>query len=324
MGRFPSWTATEDEILRVAYPTRGTAGVQPLLPGRTQWAIRSRASHLGVPYDCRPWHPAEDAVIRKLYPRGGRNAVTAIIRRDPFDVTQRAHQLGVQKRSYGRWTADEDQALREVYPRAGMAGARVALPWRTEGSIENRRRQLGLRRDKSTEEERAARRLERRKAERERRRPRRREEGKRRRLRNVAVGLCRCGRPPMPRKRRCESCLTLASISAHRRRYGVDPIAPCARCSTQAVTSHGVRLRVAWAIPGSPYCERHRLPPTPEQVRIRYLVRSAAKSGRAVDPVLCACGRHLVNAGTATCWVCAPAPSAPRFDDAEGGRVTQP
>ena len=61
------WTAADDALLTARYATATRAELLGLLPSRTWGALQFRASKLGFTR-LAYWTPAEDALIRRLYP----------------------------------------------------------------------------------------------------------------------------------------------------------------------------------------------------------------------------------------------------------------
>jgi hypothetical protein len=132
-----------------------------------------------------PWTPADDAVIRRDYPREGAKPLALALGRSPDAVRARAARLGLIRETPTRraralmaagvpareaaevcgvrewdlvvrssdrrrgtsppWTADELATLREAFARGGLPAAREALPGRSDAAIWATARRHGLR-----------------------------------------------------------------------------------------------------------------------------------------------------------------------------------
>ena len=100
----------------------------------------------------RRWSAEEDAFIGDRYPICGATAVADSLERTPEAVRKRAQRLGVpgpndrfRNNTTARiWTQAQDRCLAVAYEQGGMQAARKALLDRSEVSIRDRVRLLGL------------------------------------------------------------------------------------------------------------------------------------------------------------------------------------
>lgn len=100
------WTRSEDALLVDNYPTHGAAWPlwSDLLPGRTRFAIRSRASALGIQHSVL-WSHDEDELVRRLYPihrEWWDGWADVLPGRSKRAVRERASILGVTRPMRGR------------------------------------------------------------------------------------------------------------------------------------------------------------------------------------------------------------------------------
>lgn len=112
-GKYDYWSAAEDKIVEQYYPSEGRKKCLERLPGRTPKSLIHRARFLGVKVDPKvskalraaaapfnqsstAWSPAEDAVLKHLYPKGGATAcLQRLPRRSRDAILQRAGRLGI-------------------------------------------------------------------------------------------------------------------------------------------------------------------------------------------------------------------------------------
>ena len=90
----------------------------------------------------RPWTPAEDAILRRLYQRSPKQAYKALPGRTVCAVRVRAVKLGLQVRR--PWTPAEDAILRREWGELGARGLRAKLPGRTWLAIREQALRLRL------------------------------------------------------------------------------------------------------------------------------------------------------------------------------------
>lgn len=108
------WKADELQLVAANYPL-GVEHCMSLLPGRTKWAIRSRAKILGVAPPTNRWSKAEDEVIIRLYP--DYDAMAKLLpHRKRMATIARAKALGIQRR-LRKWTC---AAVRRLIIQAGQ------------------------------------------------------------------------------------------------------------------------------------------------------------------------------------------------------------
>lgn len=108
------WTAEELQVVVVNY-SLGVGHCMSLLPGRTKWAIRTRAQILGAAPPTRQWSEAEDQVITRLYPDYSAMA-KFLPHRTRKATIGRARALGIQ-RKLRKWTG---AAVRRLVNQAGQ------------------------------------------------------------------------------------------------------------------------------------------------------------------------------------------------------------
>ena len=151
MTRKP-WTPAEDAIIVKKYSFMGCK-IAPLLPNRTNDAIRTRARALGCKYEGRNWTAEEIAVLREHYPLMGPDVVALFPERAPTTVMYMVHSLRLHRspeidRRYranraDAWTDEEDAILREHYTAMGTMVSSL-LPNRSISSIRTRAYALGI------------------------------------------------------------------------------------------------------------------------------------------------------------------------------------
>lgn len=95
------------------------------------------------------WTPAEDAILRRMYPRATTPArvaglKAALPRRTWHAIRVRAARLHLLKKP--KWTAAEEATLRELWPDYAAEKIRRELPGRSWEAIERRASELGLER----------------------------------------------------------------------------------------------------------------------------------------------------------------------------------
>ncbi len=97
------WTETEDEFMRRSYPSRRTCpGEIAAALGRTQAAVRFRASRLGLHRDEVRWTDEEDAALRAALAAGESAPETARrLGRTVEAVRARRGKLGLSRRRGG-------------------------------------------------------------------------------------------------------------------------------------------------------------------------------------------------------------------------------
>jgi hypothetical protein len=89
------WTEAEIAILREKFASDSAAALCALLPGRTEDAIKARATKLDLRRN-RNWTAAEEQMIRRHYPRGGSAAVAPLIpHRTRQQIAVHANSIGV-------------------------------------------------------------------------------------------------------------------------------------------------------------------------------------------------------------------------------------
>ncbi len=102
--RHVAWTAPELALIRRHYEAKtGLQRLVRLLPSRTQLSIQQQAWKLGLSRAGNPWTADDDALLRQLYPRHGRN--TRIPGHTPGSTRVHAQKLGLRvtrrKRGWG-------------------------------------------------------------------------------------------------------------------------------------------------------------------------------------------------------------------------------
>jgi len=141
VSRGYAWTYDELALLHAYYGDLPARELQAIhLPGRSVSAIRSAARAEGLIKQAqRPWTPAEDAMMRELWPQRG---LAAQLNRTPATCRARAMHLGLA-RPTSPWTPADDAALRELWQHQPAAEVAARLG-RSAGACRARAGVLGL------------------------------------------------------------------------------------------------------------------------------------------------------------------------------------
>jgi hypothetical protein len=139
-----NFTSEEDELIRTLYPVATRDEILAKLPGRTWYAITSRAMRLGVRRR-KVWSTKEDEILRQHYPTlPDEKLLEMLPGRSLLSIRSRANELGLRKAT--RWSAEEDERLKRVYPAGTRAEILAALPGRSWQAIISRASRLRIRR----------------------------------------------------------------------------------------------------------------------------------------------------------------------------------
>jgi len=125
MSRGYAWTPAELALLHAHYGELPVRELQAThLPGRSVSAIRSAARAEGLLKQMqRPWTPADDAMMRELWPQRG---LAERLDRSPAACRARAMHLGLSQ-TPRPWTAQDDAVLRELWRHQSAAEVAARL-----------------------------------------------------------------------------------------------------------------------------------------------------------------------------------------------------
>lgn len=156
-GNKTKWSRAELAILRRDYPTIGVAGAAKNLPGRSVYAVKTKAGHLGLTaMRCNAWSADEIELLRIHYQEGGyRQAALHLPHKTDKAIGTRARILGIRrvykpKPTKGlpradAWTEAEIAVLQKHYAELGPSGCLPMLPGRSQNSIRIHARKIDLR-----------------------------------------------------------------------------------------------------------------------------------------------------------------------------------
>lgn len=141
MARF--WTTKEVALLKEHYGEKGAQWIQKRLPHRSRDAIYAKVKNLGL---STWWSPADEELLRKLYPKQGTRGLVALLGKDLGTIRNKANRLGLRFIGYqGRgWTKTEVSILKSEYPTGGIPVLRELLPNRSRMAIYIKARDMGL------------------------------------------------------------------------------------------------------------------------------------------------------------------------------------
>lgn len=111
------WSQREDKQLRALWGTIPQKELGQTLR-RSLYALRIRATELGLAQHHRPWTRRDDALLKKLYGTMGTKAIARVVGRGEGTVSIRLSQLGLRSKrrsAYRLWSAEEDTLLRKLY-----------------------------------------------------------------------------------------------------------------------------------------------------------------------------------------------------------------
>jgi len=94
----------------------------------------------------RRWSADDDAVLERLYPEHGAEAVAEVLGRSEKAVSLRASARGIRFNNHAgwrRWSDDDDAVLERLYPEQGPAAVAKALG-RSAKAVRARARALGI------------------------------------------------------------------------------------------------------------------------------------------------------------------------------------
>ncbi len=129
------WTEKEVQVLR-DNAGRLPRAISALLPGRSLRAVTDKLYGLGLKRSVR-WTKKEDALIAKLYPKGGAAAVFAKLpHRTLGSIRHRAQETNQLSRTrQPKWSLGEMDVLLRHYPNGGAKAVKKHLPNRTACAI---------------------------------------------------------------------------------------------------------------------------------------------------------------------------------------------
>ena len=135
------WTKNEDSILIKYYNNEGLSVINRL-QGRTEFAIRSRASKLGL--KCRnDWTEEEIELLKIYYPiYRGSDKILEYIKRPISSIKAKANELKI-KTINGIFSDEEDEIIRKFYPIQG-SNINIMLNNKTKEQCRARARNLGI------------------------------------------------------------------------------------------------------------------------------------------------------------------------------------
>ncbi|RLE64019.1 MAG: hypothetical protein DRJ47_08645 [Thermoprotei archaeon] len=90
------------------------------------------------------WLPEEVEVLKKLYGKKPAREIAKILRRSMYSIEKKARSLGLHRQDY--WTKEEIEILEQHYTYASKEELLELLPKRTWNAIQNKAKQLGLKR----------------------------------------------------------------------------------------------------------------------------------------------------------------------------------
>lgn len=90
------------------------------------------------------WLPEEIEVLKKLYGKKPVREIAKILRHSMNSIEKKARELGLHREDY--WTQEEIEILKEHYTYGDKEEILELLPRRTWRAIQNKARQLGLKR----------------------------------------------------------------------------------------------------------------------------------------------------------------------------------
>jgi len=90
------------------------------------------------------WLPEEIEALKKLYGKKKVREIARLLRRSPDSIEHKASELGLRRPGY--WSQEEIEILKENYTYSSKEKLLELLPKRTWHAIQNKARQLGLKR----------------------------------------------------------------------------------------------------------------------------------------------------------------------------------
>lgn len=145
------WTDEEKEVMYKYYPVGGSALCKEHLPNKSLSAIKAWAVDNEI--SCENAHHKfsmlELSIIKEFYATDP-NRCYMLLNRNKTSIMHKAAQLGIRSRYF--YTPEEDKVIIDNYSSLGADGCAALLENRTRGSVSNRARILGLRRNKKKED----------------------------------------------------------------------------------------------------------------------------------------------------------------------------
>lgn len=145
------WTDEEKEIMYKYYPTGGSTACKERLPNKSLSAIKAWAADNELSCETRnhKYSMLEKCIIKEFYATDP-NRCYMLLNRNKKSIMHMAEKMGIKSKYF--YTPEEDQILIDNYKTLGAAGCAALLEHRTEGSVFNRARLLGLIKNKKKED----------------------------------------------------------------------------------------------------------------------------------------------------------------------------
>lgn len=128
--RHGDWTEEEDEALRSTYPEGGIAASREALPGRSDMAIRYRASTFGLKCGRQlagrnTWSDEEVAILREFYPQTGIDVMAKLPGRTEAAIRKHAFDLKIKMLPKPKKAKPEKRAKAVDVPRKSATPAKA-------------------------------------------------------------------------------------------------------------------------------------------------------------------------------------------------------